>query len=459
MGKPSPEEIAAALERWDEVDEHQIYGEIWVRGEAMARLLRESQPACPDCGGSGGVEYDTHLHLPCACSQPEPAAVVGDDAALLAEATDFCDRYGHKSTGSQARTLVRRLSARIRSQRYHCTECGGTGRIAREASDADDHLSGSMDTPLKSGDKPCPYCEPEILKEAGDALENWPTRNMRDVRDLVINLCGSLRAALADVARLTEERDGLKWQLGAEADDSTSIINELRQQRDEARAALIRSETNAAEPAAISLPIRAGFVLERHEMIAGLVRLRERLCRYSADPCDCKYGASLKDEESGCPEVRWAIHQLAEPVPSPEPAAPAVGEADLIARLDAISLIPESSWSAAEAWTVAETCREAIARINALLAEVARLTEERERSHVINRAYRQSAHDSAANFRKADVERLEMRAERDKALATLAAVRKVAENYNNVDFVGDGRIEMTTNPCAAEILNVLEGKP
>ena len=58
----------------------------------------------------------------------------------------------------------------------------------------------------------------------------------------------------------------------------------------------------------------------------------------------------------------------------PEPAA----SGDLIGRLDAISLLPESAWTAAEAWTVAETCREAIAAINRASADVARLREERE---------------------------------------------------------------------------------
>lgn len=44
------------------------------------------------------------------------------------------------------------------------------------------------------------------------------------------------------------------------------------------------------------------------------------------------------------------------------------------------------------------------------------------------------------------------------AIRTLAAVRKIADDYHDVDVVGDPPHEVACNPCANDILNVLEGK-
>lgn len=147
--------VAAALERWETFKSdwpHTKPGDnAFDIGDALARLLRESQPVCPDCGGSGGVEYDTHLHLPCACSQPEPAPVVGDDEALLAV-----------------------LDA------------------------AASHLTRTQDFELAQG------------------VQAAATRH---------------RAALADVARLTEERDSARASFYGNAEKAAQWFDELRQAR------------------------------------------------------------------------------------------------------------------------------------------------------------------------------------------------------------------------------------
>ena len=55
------------------------------------------------------------------------------------------------------------------------------------------------------------------------------------------------------------------------------------------------------------------FVVPMPELLEGLGRLRRRLCNYQASDehgCDCKYGATGRGEQSGCPEVRAAIELL-----------------------------------------------------------------------------------------------------------------------------------------------------
>jgi hypothetical protein len=49
--------------------------------------------------------------------------------------------------------------------------------------------------------------------------------------------------------------------------------------------------------------------IEPEQLIANLETLRRRLCEYGPDAerCDCKYGASGRSEQSGCPELRLAI--------------------------------------------------------------------------------------------------------------------------------------------------------
>jgi hypothetical protein len=54
------------------------------------------------------------------------------------------------------------------------------------------------------------------------------------------------------------------------------------------------------------------FGIEDEALIECLETLRKRLCLYGsmATTCDCKFGASGKGEESGCPEIRQAIAYL-----------------------------------------------------------------------------------------------------------------------------------------------------
>lgn len=55
------------------------------------------------------------------------------------------------------------------------------------------------------------------------------------------------------------------------------------------------------------------FYVNRERLLAGLEALRHSACPYSRPQhgCDCKYGASLSGEQTGCPELREAIHLLA----------------------------------------------------------------------------------------------------------------------------------------------------
>jgi hypothetical protein len=54
------------------------------------------------------------------------------------------------------------------------------------------------------------------------------------------------------------------------------------------------------------------FGVERDELLAGLERIRLRLCCYMGPSCDCKYGATGKGEQTGCPEIREAMVLVAE---------------------------------------------------------------------------------------------------------------------------------------------------
>jgi hypothetical protein len=46
-------------------------------------------------------------------------------------------------------------------------------------------------------------------------------------------------------------------------------------------------------------------------VIEGAERVQRTICAYGGSvPCDCKYGASFKGEQTGCPELRDAIGLL-----------------------------------------------------------------------------------------------------------------------------------------------------
>ncbi len=51
--------------------------------------------------------------------------------------------------------------------------------------------------------------------------------------------------------------------------------------------------------------------MTRAETIALLERVRAaNVCAYATPGCDCKYGASLEGEQTGCPELRELIAML-----------------------------------------------------------------------------------------------------------------------------------------------------
>lgn len=53
------------------------------------------------------------------------------------------------------------------------------------------------------------------------------------------------------------------------------------------------------------------FRLAQAELLNNLEDLRKRLCPYvGGTSCDCKYGASGKGEQTGCPELRAAMELL-----------------------------------------------------------------------------------------------------------------------------------------------------
>jgi hypothetical protein len=59
------------------------------------------------------------------------------------------------------------------------------------------------------------------------------------------------------------------------------------------------------------------FTITEDRLIEGLTRLGERHCQYAGGEwisrrCDCKFGASFKGEQTGCPELRQAIEAIRE---------------------------------------------------------------------------------------------------------------------------------------------------
>lgn len=90
-----------------------------------------------------------------------------------------------------------------------------------------------------------------LLNRTSDALENWPTRNWREKRDLVIDLADAYRAALSDLERV-------KRELATEKDYTQSAYLAAREageacgravdERDEARAALAAAVADAPSP-------------------------------------------------------------------------------------------------------------------------------------------------------------------------------------------------------------------
>ena len=53
------------------------------------------------------------------------------------------------------------------------------------------------------------------------------------------------------------------------------------------------------------------FGLDDDVLLENLETLRSSLCCYRGPTCDCKFGASRKGEQTGCPEIRQAIAYIA----------------------------------------------------------------------------------------------------------------------------------------------------
>jgi hypothetical protein len=52
------------------------------------------------------------------------------------------------------------------------------------------------------------------------------------------------------------------------------------------------------------------ILYNRKALVVALERVRKAVCQYSGSKCDCKYGASISGEETGCPELRDVIDFL-----------------------------------------------------------------------------------------------------------------------------------------------------
>jgi hypothetical protein len=47
--------------------------------------------------------------------------------------------------------------------------------------------------------------------------------------------------------------------------------------------------------------------MTKEDLVARLGRVQKRICCYTRQPCDCKYGANMSGEQTGCPEVSMVM--------------------------------------------------------------------------------------------------------------------------------------------------------
>lgn len=148
--------------------------------------------------------------------------------------------------------------------------------------------------------------------------------------------------------------------------------------------------------------------------------------------------------ESPCPDCD-PIHALGVALATP-PATPAVGE---------------DAGADCECTCAAELAE----KVRALLADVARLQKELDGTTFREERYAEDAVGARLALEDARAEVARLTEERDnttKALrradSMLTAVRKIADDYHDVDVTGDPPREVACNPCANDILNVLEGR-
>lgn len=145
------------------------------------------------------------------------------------------------------------------------------------------------------------------------------------------------------------------------------------------------------------------------------------------------------------PEITAALERLERTGCVNKPATPAVGE-DAGADCEC-------------------TCASELAeKVRVLLADVARLQKELDGATFREERYAEDAVGARLALEDARAEVARLTEERDnttKALrradSMLTAVRKIADDYHDVDVTGDPPREVACNPCANDILNLLAG--
>lgn len=51
--------------------------------------------------------------------------------------------------------------------------------------------------------------------------------------------------------------------------------------------------------------------IKKDELIQRMERIRKRICCYTGQPCDCKFGAKMDSgEQGGCPEIMYVMELL-----------------------------------------------------------------------------------------------------------------------------------------------------
>lgn len=200
------------------------------------------------------------------------------------------------------------------------------------------------------------------------------------------------------------------------------------------------AETNPIEgPSEISMTgtIHAGDTLARLLRAANPPAGEER----AAEPATCTDCGGLGYVEEGAHPC-----MKCDGTGKPEPATPAVGE---------------DAGADCECTCAAELAE----KVRALLADVARLQKELDGTTFREERYAEDAVGARLALEDARAEVARLTEERDnttKALrradSMLTAVRKIADDYHDVDVTGDPPREVACNPCANDILNVLEGR-
>lgn len=242
------------------------------------------------------------------------------------------------------------------------------------------------------------------------------------------------------------------------------------------RGAAEMDDTDRSMLAEVVRAAKAKYMAEggAERLADSLELLRQHLCGYVGQPtCDCKYGASGRGEQTGCPELRDAIDYLrttaageVERNYEPAPAVPTAREGETERfHIPQIARRTDGSWgvfcaacSAAVGdrqdarWLIAEL-RDARADVERQQKLVLRQTQLN--TEVTLRAMEAESQRSALAASLAEVEKErdataanalrevdKISAERDAAEAKLAAVRSLADFFQArlPDGTGNGRV-------------------